>query len=109
MPYDPEPYILPEPRLPGGLIWTEVTWHPTGGSPRGTLAAYTSPTPAGRVALIPGVVPVIVEDLGLAPLTEHHADRLAALVDAQLAEQPRAEVVCPAGRAELVLHPRRGR
>lgn len=107
MPYNPAAYVLPSPRLPGGTIWTEVTWHPRSGSPHGALAAYAAPVDNGHIVLIPGVIPVIVADLGLPLLAGEHAERLTRLVNAQLAEHPHAEVRCPAGRAELVLHPRR--
>lgn len=107
MPYDPVAFVLPTPRLPGGTIWVEVTWHPRHGSPRGALGAYAVPTASGHIALLPGVVSVIVADLARPALPEHHADRLAELVNAQLALMPRAEVRCPAGRATVVLHPRR--
>lgn len=108
MPYDPDPFVLPVPRLPGGNVYTEVTWHPRDGEPTGTLGAYVVPS-GDHVHLIPGVVPTVVSDLALPGLTEQHADRIAALVDAQLRGAPWAELRCPAGRVEVVLHPRRSR
>lgn len=106
MTYSPAPFVLPAPRLPGGLVWTEITWHPTTGEPHAVLAAYAAPV-GDHIILIPGVVPIVVSDLALPTLPEGHVSRITALVNRQLREHPRAELVCPAGRAELELHPRR--
>lgn len=110
--YNTAAFIDPIPRAPGWHdAYGHISWHPRGGEPVATTGAYLDAhSPDGPVSLGCGIE-TAAEDVGMLDWLEDAPDGevtgLCELVDAQLAERPWAEVVCPLGKVRIGLVPAR--
>jgi hypothetical protein len=105
--YDATPFIDSDPDVPAGWYgtWCRVTWCPRDGETDIRTAPFLDgELRTGTVTLGCGL-DEWAREVGLT-LPDAEMRAIRDIVDAQLVEQPSAEVVCRAGKARIELCPR---
>ena len=108
MTYDAMPFIDVNPNTPAGGFgtWCRVVWRPReGGRTHRACAPYLDGEVATGVVTLGLGLDEWAEEVGLT-LTEAESLVIRNIVDAQLAEQPWAEIACRAGKSRIELCPR---